>query len=114
MFSGDVMNRDDLLRRLNRLDEDRLVLLFKGKKIDFYTASLEDIVISKLQSSRNSDFKDIMAQGVLDKINWDELESLACDENETKASALNDFQYTVFMGKYEDYVRRFKDERTDL
>ena len=39
--------------------EDRVEPLWHGQKIDFYAASLEDVVISKLCSNRDDDWKDV-------------------------------------------------------
>ena len=88
--------------------EDRLVPLFQGCKVDFFTASLEDIVISKLYSVRPVDEFDIEVDEVLKKLDWELLEKLAIDENEAKASALNDRNYADFRARYDNYVRRFR------
>jgi hypothetical protein len=88
--------------------EDRLVLMMRGKKIDFYLASLEDIVIAKLCSMRKVDKTDIESEAVLMKVNWELLETLALGENEAKASALNERAYNDFKSNYFDYIRRLK------
>ena len=88
--------------------EDRLVLLFQGRKVDFFAASLEDIVISKLYSTRRVDQTDITAAEVLRRLDWNTLEMLALDENEAMASALNDRTYKDFMVQYEAYIRRYR------
>ncbi|MFA5536732.1 MAG: DUF6036 family nucleotidyltransferase [Bacillota bacterium] len=89
--------------------EDRLVPLnINGRKIDFYTASLEDIVIAKLYSARAIDKKDVENKEVVDAINWNMLERLAMGEDEAKASALNERCYKDFKANYDDYVRRFR------
>lgn len=96
--------------------EDRLRRLpVGGRKIVFYTASLEDIVIAKLFSSREKDRQDIVSDEVLRELDWDVLRHLALDENEAKASALNDRAYRDFLYDYEQYVRRYgPHERTDV
>lgn len=49
--------------------EDRLVSLsVGGRKIDFYTASLEDIVIAKLYSARATDIRDVESEKVVEAI----------------------------------------------
>ena len=73
-------------------------------KIDYYTASLEDIVISKLCSPRPKDEKDIENESILSSIDWEKLELLA---NEEKLSALNENNYQDFKFRYEEYVKRF-------
>lgn len=89
--------------------EDRLKPLpIHGQKIDFYTASLEDIVIAKLFSSRQTDQKDIENEEVLRTLDWRMLEHLANDDSEVKANALNDRNYADFKANYDEYVRRFR------
>ena len=89
--------------------EDRLVKLqFQGKRIDFFTASLEDIVIAKLHSARKKDKEDIENKAVIAAIDWDLLEKLATAEDEVKASSLNSFRYNEFLDSYHDYVKRCK------
>ena len=88
--------------------EDRLHKLpVGGRKIIFYAASLEDIVIAKLYSDRNTDRQDIISKSVLENIDWDRLEHLAMDDDEAKASALNEHRYRDFLIDYHEYVRRY-------
>ena len=87
---------------------DRIVPVgMNGKRIDFYTASLEDIVIAKLYSGRETDVQDIIDEGVLNAIDWDRLEYLATAEDEVQASALNPFRYADFKSSYDRYVERW-------
>lgn len=79
-----------------------------GKKIDFFTASLEDIVIAKLFSDRDSDARDIESNSVVEKLDWEKLERLATDEHEVQNNALNERSYHTFKYNYEEYVRRFR------
>ena len=89
--------------------EDRLKKVpIEGKKIDFYTASLEDIVIAKLFSAREVDRQDIISEKVLRNIDWNRLEHLAMAEDELKANVLNDKNYAEFLVNYEEYVRRYR------
>jgi len=89
--------------------EDRLQKLpIAGKKIDFYTASLEDIVIAKLHSYRDPDRHDIESEHVRAALNWDTLETLALSEEEVKASALSNRSYKEFLHSYHAYVEEFK------
>ena len=86
-----------------------------GRKIEFYTASLEDIVIAKLYSNRDVDRQDIISDSVLRNLDWKILEHLALDENETQASALNTHRYQDFLYNYKEYVRIYRpDENADL
>ncbi len=85
--------------------EDRLVALpISGKKIDFYAASLEDIVIAKLHSNRDTDLRDIEQPNILAAIDWELLETLATDDDEAKASALSIRRHNEFLRSYQDYV----------
>ena len=89
--------------------EDRLKKVpIEGKKIDFYTASLEDIVIAKLFSEREVDRQDIISEKVLQNLDWNRLEHLAMAEDELKASVLNEKNYAEFSVNYEEYVRRYR------
>ena len=89
--------------------EDRLVKLpIESRKIDFFCASLEDIVIAKLHSARETDRQDIINPNVINAIDWDLLERLALSEDEAKSSALNDRSYRDFIADYEEYVRRYR------
>lgn len=89
--------------------EDRLLKLdIGGRRIDFYTVSLEDIVISKLYSNRLKDKIDIENDNVLNELNWELLDILVNDEMEVKASSLNNRTYSELKQSYEEYKRRFK------
>ena len=89
--------------------EDRLQRLpIDGAKIDFYVASLEDIVVAKLYSNRDTDRQDIIRQEVLDKIDWAVLDVLATAEDEARSSALNERSYQNFLANYEEYVGRYR------
>jgi len=89
--------------------EDRLLPLpIEGKKIDFYTASLEDIVIAKLHSHRDPDLYDIEQPAVVSALDWDLLEKLATADDEAKASALNARRHEEFLLSYRNYVARNK------
>lgn len=76
-----------------------------GRKIDFYTASPEDIVIAKLYSARAADIRDVENEKVVEAIDWGLPEKLAI---EARASALNDRCYADFKASYHDYVRRHR------
>jgi hypothetical protein len=87
--------------------EDRMSKIeIGGRRIDFYAISLEDIVISKLYSHRSIDQHDIYNEAILKALNWEILDKIALDENETKLSSLNDRTYSEFRQSYEDYKRR--------
>ena len=89
--------------------EDRIKPLpLQGKKIDFFTASLEDIVIAKLFSNRDTDRQDIIKDTVLNALDWDLLDQIARSDEEVKLNALNDRNYKDFLFNYEEYVRRYR------
>lgn len=96
--------------------EDRLQRLpVGGRKIEFYTASLEDIVIAKLYSFRDLDRQDLISDNVLINIDWERLKHLALDEDEAKSSALNEQSYKNFLYDYHEYVRMYgPHEETDV
>jgi len=94
--------------------EDRLQKVpVGGRKIVFYTASLEDIVVAKLCSDRDTDRQDIISPTVLSRIDWELLKHLALDEDEAKASALNERRYNEFLYDYREYVRRYGPHEED-
>ena len=95
-------------------DERLVPVRLNGQRIDFYTASLEDIVIAKLYSGRDTDVHDIIDPSVLREIDWNRLEHLATAEDEAKASALNEFRYAEFLDNYRTYVRRWRDCENSL
>ena len=89
--------------------EDRLVRLpLQTQKIDFFTPCLEDLVIAKLCSFRDTDIADVENAAVREQIDWKLLDHLARDEGEAKASALNDRCYNEFLARYEEYVKRWR------
>lgn len=89
--------------------QDRLQLLpFGGRKVRFYTLSLEDLVIAKLCSFRDTDRADIESPAVVTAVNWERLERLAVDEDELQASILNERRYQEFLSRYRAYVARWK------
>ena len=96
--------------------EDRLVKLpVGGRKILFYSGSLEDIVIAKLYSPRDTDRQDLLSDNVLKNLDWDRLKHLALDEDEAKASALNERRYQDFLYDFREYVRSYgPHEETDI
>ena len=89
--------------------QDRLQPLpFGGTKVQFYTPSLEDLVIAKLCSFRDTDKADVESEAVRNSLDWDLLEHLATDEDELRASILNDWRYRDFYIRYQEYVERWR------
>ena len=79
----------------------------KTYRIQFYTLSLEDLVISKLCTTRNEQDKtDIEAEKVIKEINCNELERLA---GTMKSSMLSSINYENFYYNYRNYVERFRE-----
>lgn len=72
------------------------------KKLDIYTASLEDIVIAKLFSTREQDAQDIRSPKVIESLNWDILATIA-DSDDLRIDAFNDHAYMVFRNNYKMY-----------
>ena len=60
-----------------------------------------------LLSNRGTDHHDPESPEVIAALDWDKLEQLATDDNETKASALNERNYSDFKANYNENVRRF-------
>ncbi len=89
--------------------EDRLKPLpIRGKKIDFFTASLEDIVIAKLFSYRDTDRQDIIKDTVVQALDWDLLDRIVRSDEEVRLNALNERNFQDFLFNYEEYVRRYR------
>lgn len=86
--------------------EDRFVKLdIPTERVDFYTASLEDVVVAKLHSFRDNDWADVTYPDLIAKIDWELLDKCA---KESEKSALNENSYKDFLLRYVDYVRRCK------
>lgn len=89
--------------------QDRLQPLpFGGTKVQFYTPSLEDLLIAKLCSFRDTDKADVESEAVRSSLDWRLLEYLATDKDELKASILNDWRYRDFYIRYQEYVDRWR------
>jgi len=89
--------------------EDRIIsLALDTKKIDFFVASLEDIVVAKLYSVRSVDRHDIEMPELLKHLDWGKLHNLVINENEAKANALNERNYNDMLFNYTEYVARCK------
>ena len=83
-------------------------LPIKGKIIDFYTASLEDIVIAKLHSYRDKDFEDVCSPQVLEALDWEKLHFIATSDDEAKASSMNEFRHGEFLSRFQEYEERYR------
>ena len=73
-----------------------------------YDINLEDLVIAKLCSFRDTDKADVESEAVRNSLDWNVLEHLATDEDELRASILNDWRYRDFYIRYQEYVERWR------
>jgi len=81
--------------------EDRLVPLnLETTAVECYSASLEDIVASKLYSDRGTDAHDIRRPEVLEELDWKRLDEVA---NDMQGSKMNDRRYGQFLHNYRQY-----------
>lgn len=85
--------------------EDRLVPLDLGTTaVECYSASLEDVVGSKLYSERDSDAQDVRRPEVLEVLDWARLAEVAEDLRDSK---MNDRRYGQFLHNYQEYRREY-------
>ena len=75
------------------------------KKVNFYTLSLEDLVVSKLCAMRGKDIEDIENELVYNSLDWDLLDRLVDD---VCYGMLTDFDKNILLEHYKDYKERFK------
>lgn len=89
--------------------EDRMKKLdVGGRIIDFYTASLEDIVIAKLHSYRDTDFHDVTDPAIVSGLDWDLLHELATSEDEFAGSALSRRAREEFLISFNRYEKEYR------
>ena len=88
--------------------EDRLELLWSGVLVDVFAASLEDIVIAKLCSFRDTDSEDIRSPQITNALNWELIAALAALGGIVQRGSLNDKDYQNFRFNYEKYVKECK------
>lgn len=107
-----LMERFDLSGRVTAyLDhfaynlEDRLVPLgLTTTHVECYTASLEDIVASKLHSSRETDEVDVRRPEVLTALDWKRLAEVVAD---TEGSKMIERRHQKFLRNYAMYRKEF-------
>ena len=80
----------------------RIKIDIPTKRIIFYTASLEDIVISKLFSDRPKDKHDIMNPDIIRALDWNKMEDIINSED-FNDNILNDRIRNMFLFNYRDY-----------
>ncbi|MBO5106328.1 MAG: hypothetical protein J6C29_05470 [Clostridia bacterium] len=78
----------------------------KTEKIDFYTVSLEDLIISKLAAFREKDVYDIMNLDIMRQVDYDLLDKLA---KELKFGMLNDYDIKMFEYGYNDFIEKARE-----
>lgn len=87
--------------------EDRLEKVELDTKIvEYFTPSLEDMVIMKLFSSRSKDSKDVENPNVLSQIDWDKLDSLVSSDE--LDYSFDKERLNIFKHNYENYVKKYK------
>lgn len=86
---------DDYIDRCVKLD-------VPARRISIYTASLEDIVISKLFSPRPQDAADIRNPKIVAALDWDLLDKIV-NSDDFRDNILSDHTYKMFMHDYRDY-----------
>ena len=85
-------------------EERAKIIDLPTKKVQFYTLSLEDIVISKLCTTRGKqDIIDINSEKIVKDIDWDHLEQLAKIMRDNKISGIEKFDYY-----YKEYIDKYK------
>lgn len=85
--------------------DDRLVRLdIPTEAVECYSASLEDIVASKLYSDRPRDEEDVRRPEVLERLDWDRLAGVVAD---MAGSMLIRRRHNQFLRNYEKYVEEF-------
>lgn len=86
--------------------EDRLVRLDVGTTaVECYSASLEDLVASKLYSDRPTDYSDVRRPEVLGALDWN---LLATAIEEMRGSRLIDRRYREMLANYEACAKECK------
>ena len=81
------------------------------RRINFYTLSLEDLIVSKLAASRGQDIADITDDNVIDAIDWNQLSQSA---DMLRQGMLNDRIRSEFDFAFQKYWEKYHHETTDL
>lgn len=89
---------EDYSERIQKLD-------LATKKIDYYTLSLEDLVLSKLLAGRSNDIFDICSDDIIRDLDFDKLEELAMA---IIPDLLNDRVRSEFQYTYEEYCKKHR------
>lgn len=85
--------------------EDRLVRLdLPTSAVEYFAASLADLVASKLHSDHETDMVDVRRPEVLATLDWNQLADVVDD---MRASSLNERRHRLLLDNYERYRREF-------
>jgi hypothetical protein len=88
---------DDYGDRIQKIDLDTQI-------IDFYTLSLEDLIVSKLAAGRPKDLEDVSSPDVIKHIDWGKLEKCA---EMVKIGMLSERDIAGFDYFYANFKERF-------
>lgn len=91
---------EDYAERIKKLD-------LPTKKIDYYTLSLEDLVISKLLAGRSTDMFDIRSDEIIRDLDFAKLDALA---EAIMPDLLNDRIRSEFEFSYNEYCKQYRKE----
>ena len=96
--------------------EDRAKKLdIDSRCIDFYVLSLEDLVISKLCTTRyEQDVLDIQSIAVLKNLDWNLLDKLAKTMESSMISSQAFFEFTYHYKKYIEEYKKFAEELKEM
>ena len=116
-----IMNREDILERLNKMDMEAFATIDDENMYQIVIVGGSGLVLlgtisrATQDASRPVDRQDLISDEVLRNVNWSRLKHLALDDDEAKASALNERSYQDFLFNYYEYVRRYgPHEDTDI
>lgn len=89
--------------------EDRLIEIpLETSAIRFMTPSLEDLAVMKLYAWRQNDIADLTSPKFLKRLNWDLLDRLVNDPDESLASALSERRFREMRNLYEQYREAYR------
>ena len=107
-----LMSLYDMNGRVNTFIEDfpynyadRIIPVWSGKKIDYFTASLEDIALAKICADREKDLDDLA--DIAHLVDWDVLDKLVEDKYEMNFF-MTDRAHKDFLYCYGVFKRRYQ------
>ena len=88
--------------------EDRLESLpIQGKIIDYYSPSVEDLIVSKLYRNEKTDLEDFQRILESTSLDWELLERLVYKENEARASMIVPKRYEEMISAYVRFKEKY-------